>query len=436
MSIKLCLSSNTKLIPSLTKFKPSTRQFGRLSSFATKSCVTGWTIEAWGKLSYFGTTRDSEKSLSLRCDPAPSYGARERAPREVEELNSHACQTAVERTLRAITRFYENCKSKVKGRRGYPRFKRNTRSVEYKISGWKLSEDRKHIVFTDKKGIGHLRLIGSRDLNYYHPEQIKRVRILKRADGYYVQFCIKLDPRLTVSKPLTPSQKTVGIDVGLKYFLADSQGNTEPIPQFYEVAAAAGTCVLRNGDRKAEKQLKRLNRQKSKKFRKGKSQSHNYQKARQRYARKHLRVSRQREENAKRVALRLIQSNDLVAYEDLNVAGLVKNRHLAKSISDAGWTLFRRWLDYFADKYGKIAIAVPPHNTSQNCSSCGKKVHKSLSTRTHVCPHCGFVADRDTNAAINILKLGLSRVGRTRIHASGEIPSWLVGEILSANGNS
>ncbi|MFO8038361.1 MAG: transposase [Sodalinema sp.] len=364
----------------------------------------------------------------------------------VEELNSHACQTAVERTLRAITRFYENCKNQVKGkkrcdpapshgarerapREGYPQFKRNTRSVEYKVSGWKLSEDRKHIVFTDKKGIGHLRLIGSRDLNYYHPEQIKRVRILRRADGYYVQFCIKLDPRLTVSKPLTPSQKSVGIDVGLKYFLADSQGNVEPIPQYY---------------RKAEKRLKRLNRQKSKKFRKGKPQSQNYRKARQRYARQHLRVSRQREENAKRVALRLIQSNDLVAYVgeactkciDLNVAGLVKNRHLSKSISDAGWTLFRRWLEYFADKYGKIAIAVPPHNTSQNCSSCGEKVQKSLSTRTHICPHCGFVADRDTNAAINILKLGLSRVGRTRIHASGEIPSWLAGEILSANGDS
>ncbi len=347
----------------------------------------------------------------------------------VEELNSHACQTAVERTLRAITRFYENCKSQVKGKKGYPKFKRNTRSLEYKVSGWKLSEDRKHIVFTDKKGIGHLRLIGSRDLNYYHPEQIKRVRILRRADGYYVQFCIKLDPRLTVSKPLSPSQKAVGIDVGLKYFLADSQGNVEPIPQYY---------------RKAEKQLKRLNRQKSKKFRKGQPQSQNYRKARQRYARKHLRVSRQREEFAKRVALRLIQSNDLVAYVgeactkciDLNVAGLVKNRHLSKSISDAGWTLFRRWLAYFADKYGKIAIAVPPHNTSQNCSSCGEKVQKSLSTRIHICPHCGFVADRDTNAAINILKLGLSRVGRTRIHASGETPSWLVGEILSANGDS
>ncbi|MGC9504781.1 RNA-guided endonuclease InsQ/TnpB family protein [Baaleninema sp.] len=371
----------------------------------------------------------------------------------VEELNSHACQTAVERTLRAITRFYENCKKQVKGkkrcdpapshgarerapREGYPQFKRNTRSVEYKVSGWKLSEDRKHIVFTDKKGIGHLRLIGSRDLNYYHPEQIKRVRILKRADGYYVQFCIKLDPRLTVSKPLTPSQKAVGIDVGLKYFLADSQGNIEPIPQFY---------------RKAEKRLNRLNRQKSKKFRKGKPQSRNYRKARQRYARQHLRVSRQREEFVKRVALRIPPSppfqrgvgGDLVAYEDLNVAGLVKNRHppfapLSKGGwgDDAGWALFRRWLDYFADKYGKIAIAVPPHNTSQNCSSCGEKVQKSLSTRTHICPHCGFVADRDTNAAINILKLGLSRVGRTRIHASGEIPSWLAGEILSANGDS
>jgi putative transposase len=115
-------------------------------------------------------------------------------------------------------------------------------------------------------------------------------------------------------KPLTPTQQVVGIDLGLKYFIADSKGNTEHIPQFY---------------RKAEKQLNRLNRQKSKKFRKGKSQSNNYHKARKRYARKHLRVSRQREEFAKRIALRLIKSNDLVAYENLNVKGMVKNRHLA-----------------------------------------------------------------------------------------------------------
>ncbi|MFP4006881.1 MAG: RNA-guided endonuclease InsQ/TnpB family protein [Spirulinaceae cyanobacterium] len=336
----------------------------------------------------------------------------------VKDLNSHACQTAVERTLRAITRFYDNCKRKIKGDMGYPRFKKNTRSVEYKVSGWKLDlQTKKHITFTDKKGIGRLKLIGSRDIQYYQPNQIKRVRIVRRADGYYVQFSIKLDPRDTV-KPLEPTQQAVGIDVGLKYFLADSQGNIEPIPQFY---------------RKAEKQLNRLNRQKSQKFRKGKPQSHNYRQAKQRYARKHLRVSRQREEFAKRVALRLIKSNDLVAYEDLNVKGMVRNRHLAKSISDAGWSIFRRWLEYFGDKYGKVTIAVPPHNTSQNCSNCGEKVQKTLSTRTHICPHCRFVADRDVNAALNILQIGLSRVGRTLTHASGEISSWPVGEILLVN---
>jgi putative transposase len=210
--------------------------------------------------------------------------------------------------------------------------------------------------------------VRTRAYQYFQPEQIKRVRILRRADGYYVQFSIKLDPRDTV-KPLIPTQKAVGIDVGLKYFLADSQGNIEPIPQFY---------------RQAEKQLNRLNRKKSKKFRRGKPQSNNYGKARQRYARKHLRVSRQREEFAKRVALGLIKSNDLVAYENLNVKGMVKNRHLVKSITDAGWSTFRRWLEYLGDKYRKITIAVPPHNTSQNCSNCGEKVQKTLSTRTYI----------------------------------------------------
>ncbi|CAO5028193.1 hypothetical protein MiTs_02533 [Microcystis aeruginosa NIES-2521] len=252
-----------------------------------------------------------------------------------------------------------------------------------------------------------------------------------------MQFCIKLDPRDTV-KPLTPSQKTTGIDVGLKFFLVDSEGHQIDCPNYY---------------RKAEKQLNRLNRKKSKKYRKGKKQSRNYHKARQRYARKHLRVSRQREEFVKSVALRLVKSNDLIAYENLNIKGMVnasaslgvdpersrrvKNRHLAKSITDAGWSVFRQWLEYFGDKYGKLTIAVSPHNTSQNCSNCGQKVQKSLSTRTHVCPHCGYTDCRDRNAALNILQKGLSSVGRTQtLNASGEIPSWLVGEILLANGDS
>ena len=315
----------------------------------------------------------------------------------VEELNSHACQTAVERVLKAVNRFYDNCKKQVRGKKGYPKFKKNTRSVEYKVSGWKLSENRKHITFTDKKGIGTLKLIGTRDLNFYQLEQIKRVRIVRRADGYYVQFGVKLDPRDT-AKPLTPSQKAVGIDVGIKYFLADSQGNIEPNPQFY---------------RQGENRLNRLNRNKSKKYRKGKPQSKNYHKARERHAREHLKVSRKREEFVKRVALRLIKFNDLVAYEDLNVKGMVKNRCLAKSISDAGWSKFRQWLEYFGYKYSKVTVAVAPHNTSQNCSNCGEKVQKSLSTRTHICPHCNYVEDRDINAALNILQKGLSTVGHT-----------------------
>jgi len=335
----------------------------------------------------------------------------------VKDLNSHACQTAVERVLRAITRFYDNCKNKVKGKKGYPKFSKNTRSVEYKTSGWKLTENKKHIIFLDKKNIGKLKLIGSRDLNYYQPEQIKRVRIVRRADGYYVQFCIKLDPRDTV-KQLEPTQKAVGIDLGLKYFYADSQGNIEKIPQFY---------------RKAEKRLNRLNRRKSKKFKKGKPVSKNYLKAKNRYARKHLKVSRQREEYAKRVALRLIQSNDLVAYEGLNVKGMVRSR-LAKSINDAAWSTFKQWLEYFALKYRKIVVAVSPHNTSLDCSNCGKRVQKTLSTRTHICPYCGFTEDRDINAAINILKKALellSTAGRAESQAWGDETSTLIGAILS-----
>ena len=320
------------------------------------------------------------------------------------QLNSQARQASCERVIKAINRFYDNCSRKVPGKKGYPKFKKHSRSVEYKRTGWKLSDDRKRLLFTDKKNIGAVKLIGSRNLLSFQIEQIKRVRLVRKADGYYVQFCLDLDPRYRV-EPFKPTNKAVGIDVGLKYFYADSQGNIEPNPRFY---------------RKAEQQLNRANRKKSKKYRRGQKQSQNYHKARERYARKHLRVSRQREEYVKRLAYCVIQSNDLVAYEDLNVKGLVRNRHLAKSISDAGWSTFRSWLEYFGQKYGKVTVAVPPYNTTQNCSNCHQKVKKGLSTRTHVCPHCNFVEDRDVNAALNILQKGLSTVGHTGTYTLGE----------------
>ncbi len=337
-----------------------------------------------------------------------------------DELNSTARQASSERAWSAISRFYDNCKKGIKGKKGYPKFQKNNRSVEYKQSGWKLSEDKKKITFTDKKGIGTVKLKGTRDLNFYPIDQIKRVRLVRRADGYYVQFCISVDIR-DYAKLLEPTKHCTGIDVGLKVFFADSDGKTVEIPQYY---------------RKAEKRLNRLNRRKSKKFTKGKKKSNNYQKARKRYALKHLRVSRQRKGFVEREALRVIQSNDLVAYEDLNVKGMVKNQRLAKSINDAAWATFRQWLEYFGFKYGKVTIAVPPHNTSQNCSNCGEKVQKTLSTRTHICSHCGYVEDRDINAAINILKKGLSTLGHSGSKAWGDLPSSLVGEILPGYGES
>jgi putative transposase len=321
-----------------------------------------------------------------------------------DDLNSTARQASAERAWSAIARFYDNCKKGIKGKKGYPKFQKNNRSVEYKHSGGQLSEDRKKITFTDKKNIGTVKLKGTRDLNFYPIDQIKRVRIVKRADGYYVQFCINLDVR-EYAKPLEPTKKCVGLDVGLKVFYANSDGETVEIPQYY---------------RKAEKRLNRLNRKKSKKFRKGQPQSNNYQKARKRYARKHLRISRQRRGFVEKEALRVIKSNDFIAYENLNIQGMVKNSKLAKSINDVAWSTFRQWLEYFGFKYGKVTVAVAPHNTSQNCSNCGQKVPKSLSTRTHICPHCGYVEDRDINAAINILKKGLSTVGHTETTTLGE----------------
>ena len=335
----------------------------------------------------------------------------------VKALNSSACQASVERAYSSIARFYDNCKKKILGKKSYPRFKKNCRSVEYKTSGWSLSQNRKKISFTDKKGIGTLKLKGTWDLHFYQLEQIKRVRLVKRADGYYVQFLVKTDIKVE-SKPVG---KTIGLDVGLKEFYTDSFGHNEPNPRFY---------------RSCEKRLKFYQRRVSCKN-KG---STNRKKAINKLGRVHLNISRQREEHAKRLARCVIQSNDLVAYEDLRVKNLVKNHCLAKSINDAGWYQFRKWLEYFGTKFGRMTVAVNPAYTSQNCSTCGATVKKSLSTRTHIC-QCGCELDRDHNAAINILNTALSTTGHVGTwildpNASGDLATTVLGANLSQQAES
>jgi putative transposase len=302
-------------------------------------------------------------------------------------LNSQARQASADRAWFAISRFYENCKNHKPGKKGYPQFQRDNRSVEYKTTGWKLAPDGRHITFTDGCGIGRLRLVGNpgQQIEAFPPKQIKRVRIVHRADGYYVQFGVKAERQITH----VPTGRLVGIDVGLKAFFTDSEGNTLENPRPY---------------RKAEKRLKRLHRQLSRKQKK----SQNRRRARQQLAKAYLKVQRQREDFARKQANALVTSSDLIAYEQLQIRNMVRNRHLAKSIHDAGWGLFLRWLNYYGDLHDIPVVAVAPQYTSQDCSACGARVKKTLSVRTHICPDCGVVLDRDHNAALNILQAALS----------------------------
>lgn len=322
----------------------------------------------------------------------------------VSNLNSMARQASAERAWFAISRFYNNCKKGL-AQKGYPKFKKFSRSVEYKTSGWKLTEDQKSIHITDKTGIGKLKLIGSYNREILDKFLIKRVRLIKRADGFYCQFVLDLE-RI---EPFDSTGKEVGIDVGLNHFLTDSNGDKIDNPRFL---------------RQAEKRLKKAQRQLSKK----KKGSNKRQKQKSKVARIHLKVSRQRKDFVVKTAKALIQSNDLVVHEDLKVFNLVKNRKLAKSISDASWSMFTDWLDYFGKIHGKFVIAVNPQYTSQQCSSCGNMVKKTLSVRTHICS-CGCVLDRDENAAKNILQKA-NTVGRTEIQALGQTTHCLLGESL------
>ncbi len=324
-------------------------------------------------------------------------------------LNSQARQAAASRAWFAISRFYDNCKKKKPGKKGYPTFQHNNRSVEYKTTGWKLDPDGRHITFTDGCGIGRLKLVGNPNqrLQAFPLKDIKRVRLVRRADGYSAQFCVDTERKVEH----TPSGKQLGIDVGLKSFLTDSQGNTVSNPRHY---------------RKAESRLKRLQRRLSKKQKK----SANRKKARKALAKQHLKVQRQREDFARKQANALVSSCDLIAYEDLQIKNMVKNRKLAKSIHDAGWGIFLQWLARYGFLHEIPIIAVPPHYTSQKCSDCDTIVQKSLSIRTHICTGCGVVLDRDQNAALNILS---KAVNGTEGHSgtSGPVPQNASGDLTS-----
>jgi putative transposase len=132
----------------------------------------------------------------------------------------------------------------------------------------------------------------------------------------------------------------------------------------------------------------------------------------------------------------LVKSSDLIAYEHLHIRNMVKNRHLAKSIHDASWGLFLGWVRYYGGIHGIPIVAVPAAYTSQDCSGCGFRVQKSLSVRTHVCPNCGLILDRDHNSAVMIRDEGIRTWGHREtgqslalVNASGQTTSTRRGQL-------
>ena len=206
---------------------------------------------------------------------------------------------------------------------------------------------------------------------------------LRRINGkWFACLCQEIE-----AKHLPTSEEAVGIDVGLKTFAALSNGEFIDNPRFF---------------RRDEKALAKAGRRQAK----TKKRSPARKKANKVLARIHERIRNRRHDFVHQTARRMVNRFGVIAVEKLNVKGMVKNHCLAKSISDASWSLFRSVLTMKAESAGRLVVAVNPAYTSQTCSGCGDIQKKSLSVRTHRCLVCGLVLDRDTNAAVNIKTVG------------------------------
>ena len=188
-----------------------------------------------------------------------------------------------------------------------------------------------------------------------------------------------------------PTNKSIGIDLGLKDFLITSDGTKFDNQKFLS---------------KSERLLKRI----QKKFSKSETNGKNHEKLRVRLTKRYERVSNQRKDYLHKLSTMLIKQYDIICLENLKVRNMVKNHRLAKSIQDVSWGEFVRMLQYKADWYGKYIQKVDTYYpSSQICSCCGYQniAVKDLSVRSWICPKCNRTHDRDINASINILNQGL-----------------------------
>ncbi|PIQ27099.1 transposase [bacterium (Candidatus Blackallbacteria) CG18_big_fil_WC_8_21_14_2_50_49_26] len=291
-------------------------------------------------------------------------------------------QDVVERVGKAFQGFFSRLK-RIGVKAGFPRFRSRARynSFTLKQAGWKL--EGRHLKI---KGIGIFKLFLSREIQ----GRIKTVTVRRDACGdWWVCFsCDEVPSRVYPE----PQFEGVGLDVGLNAFCTDTEGMQIANQKYY---------------RKAQADLRRRQR----KVARRKKGSHRRKKALKELARVHRQIKNMRLDFLHKTANYYINKFKTLCVEKLNIRNMVKNKYLSKSISDASWGTFVELLLCKAAEAGREVIQVDPKGTSQNCSSCGEPVKKSLAVRIHRCPHCGLEMDRDENAARNIAAKANIKIG-------------------------
>ncbi len=295
--------------------------------------------------------------------------------------------TALQSSLRDLDGAYQHFFRRVKKgeKPGYPRFK----SKHHHKQSYKSKCVGSNIKVLD--GAVQLPKLGKVKCRVSRTVQgrILSATVSRSASGkYYVSLCCRLDQELPV---LPQTGNAVGLDVGIKSFAVSSDGSEYPNPKYLQ---------------RSEKKLARLQRQLSRKTKGGS----NWEKARLQVARLHEHIANQRRDMQHKLSTKIVRQNDVICIEDLAPKNMVQNHKLAKAISDASWGEFRRQLTYKAEWHGKQLVVVDRfYPSSQLCSACGAQWPgtKDLKVRRWVCPKCGAVLDRDTNAAVNILHEGM-----------------------------
>lgn len=296
-------------------------------------------------------------------------------------LNFSSAQATMRRLDRAFAAFFRRIKEG-QPKPGYPRFKAQGRfeSIEFPAYG-----DGIKLLSTGKlrvQYVGAMRLKRHRDI----AGEIKTVSLKMEADKWYAVFSCDLGE---VQVPANENP-AVGIDVGIESFLTTSDGEHVSNPKYMRSELPA---------------LRRAGRSVSRKKRGGK----NRKKAVQRLRKCHAKVCNLRHDHRHKTSVNLCRRYGLIAVEDLNIRGMLKNRRLSRAIADAAWGGFIATLKHKAESAGVSVVEVSARGTSQECSRCGAVVLKKLSERVHRCPHCGLVLHRDINAARVILARALAR---------------------------